>query len=172
MTKTRSPTRRRYADDDDAFDNGVLRDGHSTRLPLMMRDSLQDDIARSTAGRSSLQDSAGRKPGNRPGFIFDSSGSAARQQLADAYAAAERDLTTAWQRNTGIGAPARSFGPHEGDRCVVNGGTGHWKTVDGELVCVADPPRKDASTLNDREQSYLDHERWLQTAYLNAGGDR
>ena len=131
MTKTRSRTRRRYADDDDAFDNGVLRDGHSTRLPLMMRDSLQDDIARSTAGRSSLQDSAGRKPGNRPGFIFDRSGSNAEKQKA--YDERDAYLRDAWQHETGIGAPARSFGPHEGDRCVVNGGSGTWRKIDGEL---------------------------------------
>ena len=40
--------RRRY-DDDDAFDeNGVLKDGHRIRVPLMMMDSVQQAVAADT----------------------------------------------------------------------------------------------------------------------------
>jgi hypothetical protein len=175
MTKTKSRTRRRYADEDDAFDErGVLRDGHSTRLPLMMRDSLQDDIARSTAGRSRLEDSAGRRPGNRPGFVFDSSGSNAETRKA--YA--EHD---AWLRDAHLNQPptgdSLSFvGQRAGDVCTVRSGggkygpegaPGHLKNIDGELVCVADQ-QQDALTGDARSIALAEHEQWLTNAWRGA----
>jgi hypothetical protein len=173
MTKTKSRTRRRYADEDDAFDErGVLRDGHSTRLPLMMRDSLQDDIARHATVRSSLHDSANRLPGHRPGFVFDSSGSNVERQkayeeqdayLRDAWMHPVTDSLTLTAARAGDVCTVRSGGGKYG----LEGAPGHLKNIDGELVCVADQ-QQDALTRDAKSIALAEHEQWLTNAWRGA----
>jgi hypothetical protein len=80
-------------DDDDAFDErGVLRDGHRFRVPLMMQDAMQRDIA-SHAAR--LHDGRGGPVGHRPGFIYSTD--AATQDVAQAYAEYAQQARDAWK---------------------------------------------------------------------------
>jgi hypothetical protein len=83
--------------DDDFDENGILKDGHSYRVPLMMRDSA--------GGSARLHDGRGNAVGHKPGYILSDATNDARQQARDAY---EHDLTTAWRGSDGEGTkPAK-----------------------------------------------------------------
>jgi hypothetical protein len=170
MTMTKSRPRTRYDDEDDRFEwkdgKKILRDGHAIRVSL--RDSMQDDIARHATVQSSLRDSANRPAGSRPGFLL-SRDATGRQQIADAYDAYEKDLTTAWQHETGIGSPERFVGQRAGDLCTINGAAGHLKMVDGQLVCAEDPKPKQDADFDARAAALAEHEHWLTNAWR---GDR
>ncbi len=77
----------RYDDDDAAFDGGILRDGHSVRVRVSMRDSADDTPAR----RARVTDAGG--DGwlglHRPGFRVAAPGQSA-DYVADARAALYR----------------------------------------------------------------------------------
>jgi hypothetical protein len=69
--------------DDDAFDeDGLLKDGHSVRVPLMLKDALHDGL--------------GGAPGRKPGFAFTRD-SASRGRVAAAYEDYEEAQQNAWR---------------------------------------------------------------------------
>ena len=85
----------RHDDDDDAFDaNGLLRDGHTTRVPLMMRDGM------SPVQRAIMEDKVRRgfddsQARHRPGPVFTDA--AALERKAEAYRQMCDDLQNAWR---------------------------------------------------------------------------
>jgi hypothetical protein len=85
---------RRIDDEDDAFDeNGVLKDGHRVRVPLMMMDGMQRDVR----DHVRIHDGHGNRDivGHRPGFLVsDARANDARAETYDAY---NRELVNAWR---------------------------------------------------------------------------
>jgi hypothetical protein len=72
-----------YDDDVDAFDeDGLLKDGHSVRVPLMLKDAMHDGF--------------GGAPGRKPGFAFTRD-SASRARVAAAYEDYEEAQQSAWR---------------------------------------------------------------------------
>jgi hypothetical protein len=91
----------KHLTDDDFDENGILKDGHSYRVPMMMCDSA--------GGSARLHDGRGNSVGHKPGYILNDATNDARQQARDAY---EHDLTTAWRHAAGEGtAPAKDALP-------------------------------------------------------------
>ncbi|HEY5125881.1 MAG TPA: hypothetical protein VIJ35_01035 [Bradyrhizobium sp.] len=85
---------RRLEDDDDAFQNGVIKDGARVRVPMFAMDAVQKSVAlnglRVTDGSD---DSAGlHRPG--PRYIADAAMRDAKQAAYDAYL---HDVTNAWR---------------------------------------------------------------------------
>jgi hypothetical protein len=89
-----------YDDDDDAFENGVLRDRARHRVPMHMRDSEAPIITDGTEEPLGL---------HRPGFRIPSGGSghdvhlrdSARKQIEEAHAEYLDCLANAWKGNRG-----------------------------------------------------------------------
>jgi hypothetical protein len=113
---------KRYADDDDNLDeNGLLKDGRSVRVPMMMRDSDLTEFQRSVRDHFApvtLVDSFGNsglalhKPGAR--YLIAGAGTGDHARLvtadairADAYADSVRAACDAWR------------GPNASDREVA-----------------------------------------------------
>jgi len=99
-------------DDDDAFDeNGVLKDGHSYRVPMKMLDSLQKEIHDHTAAFRKVR--IIDAPLHQPGFVRTSRPVAERHAIFDGY---DVRVSNAWKnpptsRNRFVGSQ-----PHESDR--------------------------------------------------------
>jgi hypothetical protein len=85
-------------DDDDAFENGVLRDGARHRVPMQMRDSIAPMITDGTSDPLGL---------HRPGWRIPSGGSerdvairdSQRKLVEEAHAEYLDRLTNAWKGN-------------------------------------------------------------------------
>ena len=83
-------------DDDDAFENGVMRDGARHRVPMHMRDSQSPMITDGTGDPLGL---------HRPGWRIASGGSerdvrlrdSQRKLIEEAYAEYSDRLTNAWK---------------------------------------------------------------------------
>jgi hypothetical protein len=106
----RCSTRRRLFmaqyDDDETFENGVLRDGARYRVPMQMRDS----------GTPMITDGSGSTLGlQRPGWRIPSGGSERhvrlrddqRRQIEEAHAEYVDHLTNAWKGNRSTEASGR-----------------------------------------------------------------
>jgi hypothetical protein len=132
-----------------------MRDGKRWTVPLRMMDSAQKDVAQHF-GR--VRDAAGASL-QQPGFTRVATASArdklrdARNRLYDEY---DASAAAQYLQNTGVGSNG-FVGCRVGDLCTVRfgGGTfgvegsaGHLRTIDGEMVCVADGFNPSAS--NDR----------------------
>ena len=93
-------------DDDEAFENGVLRDGARHRVPLQMRDSLTPMITDGTSDPLGL---------HRPGWRIPSGGSESdvalrdsqRKLIEEARAEYLDRLTNAWKGNRSTDARGR-----------------------------------------------------------------
>ena len=80
-------------DDDDAFDeNGVLKDGHSYRVPMKMLDSLQKEIHDHTAAFRKVR--IIDAPLHQPGFVRTSRPVAERHAIFDGY---DVRVSNAWK---------------------------------------------------------------------------
>ena len=92
----------KHNDDDDFDENGVLRDGHSVRVPMMMRDGMTP-LQRAVAQHSlamRLHDGRGGPIGHKPGFVYstDASLNDAKER---AYAAYDAELRDAYKHPQG-----------------------------------------------------------------------
>jgi|ERR1019366_5313085 hypothetical protein len=85
----------RYDDDDDFDENGVLRDGRSIHVPLMMCDSIQREVARHGLA-TRLHDGRGGPVGHRPSFVYstDASLNDAREE---AYRLYDQEMGERWR---------------------------------------------------------------------------
>jgi hypothetical protein len=97
-------------EDEDAFDErGLLKDGHTTRVSLMMKDGMTDvqrAIAQDAATRRGFDDSAAR---HQPGPVYcDAAG---LERKARAYAEMCDDLQNAWRNPPPLVAPAAAAAP-------------------------------------------------------------
>jgi hypothetical protein len=122
-------------DDDDAFDErGLLKDRHTTRVPLMMRDGMspiQRAVMEDKAARVGFDDSAAR---HQPGPVHcDAAGI---ERKAEAYRQMCAELQDAWRTPS---ADADLRGQKPGDACSINGAPGR---MNARLECV--PNRRDA----------------------------
>lgn len=133
--------------DEDAFDeNGILKDGHTYRVPLRLCDSAQRQVAAYAAGMTS-----GRL--NRPGFARVSD--AVRDLKNAEYDRYEKSLQDAWMNAppslpTGFGS--REFGgTREGDSYAIK-------------------RKGDTATVDTREAAYSDYDEYVRNAWC--GGDR
>jgi hypothetical protein len=163
------PNKTRYDDDDDDdFENGVLKDGHSFRVPFRMCDSLQRSVAQHFSGRNSppmrdatrLHDGHGGRVGHKPGFIV--SDAVADDACRKAYRDYSDALTNAWRHDAAPpGAYPLSSG--EGTACTINGALGTLVREGRWLVCK--PSQQDASTLDARDKAYTDYENELTNAW-------
>jgi hypothetical protein len=136
-------------DDDDDFDNGILRDGRTFRVPMRMAD---------TAIR------------NRPGFVTNATNDE-RQRAYDAMCA---DLETRYRDRSPSGfGSGKLHGAQEGDICTCRGpeypnevgSPGHLKRIDDRLVCVPDmlnSPEK----ANDAERAWETMCNDMTTAWM------
>jgi hypothetical protein len=131
-------------DDDDAFDAafdgaGLLRDGKSTRVPMLLRDGSTvelEDWQREViyAHRVGLSDGQSlHRPG--PRYCTDE---AALDAKAQAYAEDVKESTEAWRKKPAANAGSGEFrGQQPGDQCTINGQPGH---LNHRLECVPDKP--------------------------------
>jgi hypothetical protein len=148
-----SKTRRRTDDeDDDAFENGILKDGRSWRVPLYLCDSMQREMHAWSQSMQDTRPTGDRTPsvftdGHKPGFARPVADAAARQAVEDAYKWRLDEDTNAWRRGSSdITATNSSTGlfasAQEGDRCTVRdggvneGAPGRLKMIGGVLTCV------------------------------------
>jgi hypothetical protein len=162
----------RHVDDDDdsPFDAaGVLRDGATARVPMMLRDAALTPLQRAVAQNvhATLHDGHGNRDvvGHRPGFIVDANANDARQTAYDEY---RRDVENAWR-----GSPAREYpASAEGSKCTVRGYKyrDHFgapgPVVNGE--CVPDELQRDALPARDDmtfDELQCDHQARMQRIY-------
>ena len=80
--------------DDDFDENGLLRDGRTLRVGMLMRDSLSP-VQLAIADSHTLHDGLGNAAGNKPGYVFAADASA-RATLRDAYDQYDQDAANAW----------------------------------------------------------------------------
>jgi hypothetical protein len=146
--------------DDDVFDDrGLLRDGKTYRVPLILRDAdTLSPVQREVLADVAMRDAALHRPG--PRFCTDA---AANDAKAQAYAESVEELTTAWQRKpvdseSGFGS-GEFRGQQPGDVCTINGQPGH---LNHRLECVPDrqhdsvPRMMDAATAQAiRDEAWL-----------------
>jgi hypothetical protein len=144
-------------------ERGLLRDGATYRVPLMMADSMADSDAESVPARSQFTDAEHAalnscKPGYR--YATDSAAArAARQKVRDSYKSYIDDLTNAWRGNPPTGGGSGDLlGQREGDLCTINSTAGRLRKIDGEFVCVADNPLQDARRDPDGDENGDDDE--------------
>jgi hypothetical protein len=175
--------KRRLIADDDAFDeNGRLRDGHTARVPVQLRDGIPAPPVRRRA-----LDAAEHAALNscRHGFRYantaDDSMAERRAWARDAYTTHEYELANAWRNPPlGLGRLRDDYGNggrfgsvgREGDTCTVRdggvneGAAGHLRRVGGRLVCVPDDedddPAFDDSAFNDAQ---MDAEQYRELVY-------
>jgi hypothetical protein len=158
--------------DDENFENGILRDGHTVRMPMLMKDSstltpVEKAIAATKLAMESF-DSA-MHDSHRPGFRRAATGtadSAAHQSTRfgvydgvreAAYSAADRATADAWRGSTDKSPPAGAYpasDADEGDVCTVDGRPGTLCAIpghDGYLECIADD---DGNTGDSRTRYY------------------
>jgi hypothetical protein len=129
-------------DDLDPFDErGILKDGHSSRISMTMRDSLRNNL-RITAGDGTLDGL------HRPGFRVASDASQ-RDGVKLALADYRDWVTTAWRgkdagkgkiepvsKITGTGSGEFRSEQQEGSVCTINGENGYIRNG----VCVPGQP--------------------------------
>jgi hypothetical protein len=153
-------TDRRFEDYDDAFENGILKDGARVRVPLQMRDSARPterpltptemhDAMVCHHQNALVTDGTGNPWGlSRPGWRIPVDRSVRdhqRQVLQDAYEEYERGLREAYKTPgtspaSNTGSHEFSSAPQEDDPCSKDGYSGNWETDEqtGELCCRID----------------------------------
>jgi hypothetical protein len=144
-------------DEDEAFENGILKDGIVASIPKMMRDSLTP-LQRSVAPNADCRvaNALGDPAGRRPGFAIAMRDQAAQDAKAMAYAAYDRERENAWRsprQNSGLIFP-------EDQR-------GYTISRDGPLVGDNGPrPRIECRYVAvNAKDAIRDHSRVMQPVY-------
>jgi hypothetical protein len=90
-------TKRQYDDEGD----DILKDGEHVRVPMMLCDGFQRDVAQYYAQPARVCDAIGRTAGHRPGFLLmDTSNSELHDAIDardEAYAGLEKRSAAAWR---------------------------------------------------------------------------
>jgi hypothetical protein len=144
----------RIDDDDDDFENGILKDGHTYRVPMQMRDGVQ---------RMRVVDALGRPARNRPGYLYDATLEASLDSEEERRLAEERrdyekaQLSARWRGGLAEGDHVTLAGRH----AVVS-----ERKAGGKVVLRAlDHSALDAA----RAQAYADYDRELEQRYKSSG---
>jgi hypothetical protein len=171
------------------YDDGIVKDGQTLRVPVFMCDSVDDPLQHAVAKDAEARkvlvvDSYGRAAGSRPGPCYlkpaePGTNDAAMQVTAgvmrdEAYSQMCKDLQDAWRAPsmppaeanvTGYGSGAMR-GQRPGDACTIDGFPGH---LNDKLECVPDR-REDA--VNDRAIARVhDTKDALANAWLDQVAD-
>jgi hypothetical protein len=159
-------------EDDDAFERGVLKDGHKVRFSVSMMDSVQRDVAEHFE-RVRAKDAAAKRFGLSDGLAFNKPGfrhvvdDAALDAVEAAYAEIAARDENAWRNPDpqGVtGSGSHGFrGAQTGDECTIDGQAGHMKMIGGELKCVPDS----TDALDARELAYRDCDEAAANAWRN-----
>jgi hypothetical protein len=93
-------TKRQYDDEGD----DIIKDGEHVRVPMMLCDGFQRDVAQHYARPAQIVDAIGRPCGHRPGHAFVSTSSGELRDAAIdtrdiAYAELEKRSAVAWRTN-------------------------------------------------------------------------
>jgi hypothetical protein len=186
-------------DEDEAFVNGVLKDGITVTVPTRLRDSERaaaadpDSVKRRVVR---VRDGFGNPAGRRPGFVTsiasDQVASRTKRLRDQAYADYEKDISNRWRGGDDDG-DGDFIGAAEGDACtgrceefpLAQGAPGHLRRYGNRLVCVPDSTtdsrrqdrRHDARTVNDAARAhrqrmadvYREHDARLSNAWRNEG---
>jgi hypothetical protein len=181
MTMRKSPRQHKnpnleYVFDDTGKEVEVIRDHATMRVSLMDAMAARGQLTDAEQRLAIYDEWQRRGYYNRPGFrthqqiLGDNAEShAARQRVADANTAYERQLTTAYRQDSVFeentdrlsrmptGAGERQFiGQREGDLCSINGFPGRLRPDEnGSLQCVADhDPQNDHRSLADKMEAH------------------
>jgi hypothetical protein len=170
-----------YEEEDDAFNNGVLRDGAATRVSLFMCDGAinpelsptqiavaqaqarNDGVCIATDAKPTIVDAMGGTAGlTRPGARYSVAG---HKTIDHAQQVTQRAVLDELYRQHDQDEAERylhvdATGPQEGVVCMVSnpefpldqGSPGHIRNG----VCAPDRPRTDAATVEDAYRQYDD----------------
>jgi hypothetical protein len=165
-------------DEDEAFVNGVLKDGITLTVPTRLRDSQRDASDSDSVKRRvvRVRDGFGNPAGRRPGFVTsiasDQVASRTKRMRDQAYADYDSRITTQWRGGDDDDGDGDFMGAAEGDACTVRceefplaqGAPGHLRRYGGKLVCVPDSTTdsrrqdrrhaQDAKTVNDAARAH------------------
>jgi hypothetical protein len=146
-------------DDQDVFENGILRDAAIFRNRMSMKDAMRE--------RPRVHDGHGGVVGTRPGFVISDVN---RDQIRRAYLDYERDLISAYKDQP---AGAYPYAAHlEGTACTINGWPGHLRKRGDVLVCVPDNGNDDNPDLEEAQSdSVKDHSQKMQQLYAAYDAD-
>jgi hypothetical protein len=122
---------RRIDDDDSPFDaRGVLRDGATARVPMMLRDAALTPLQRAVAQNvhATLHDGRGNRDvvGHRPGHIV--SDAVNTDAIEEAYRLRDAEDRNAWRGGAGVEG-------REGTQCTVM--NGEFPEHFGALQCLS-----------------------------------
>jgi hypothetical protein len=179
-----SPAARYEVSDDDFDEHGVLRDGHSFRVPVTLMDGMQRSVLRDGV---CVTDAGGG--GHRPGFRVQGveDGSASRSDLlghqtnlarAKMYQDYDFEVSTRWNvdADTGLprGTPYVSSTAKAGQSCMINGFPGTLQVRQGPdgqsgLFCVANDAKADSA--ESRAEMYRMYDQRKAKEYLDPDED-
>jgi hypothetical protein len=178
--------RRNFDEDDSALDeHGVLRDQHSARVPLMMRDAASvTPVQRAIAADSAVhwRDAADAHFGravkvtagdgstrglHKPGFRVDRR--VATDERAECYRLYDEEIGRAYKRDAGPPGSYPYSAGAEGGACTVDGQAGRLVRQGDVLVCqpVRRAGPRDHQLVMDAE--YQRYEASLREAWRHGG---
>ena len=176
-TIQRDPLGQQISTFEEEEEDGVLKDGQSIRVPLLLMDGItpnpkldavQRDVAKD-ARATCVVDAFGNgdryalsKPGARylasnPSTTDHAVMATREQLLADAYQEVEQRDANAWRDDHPLNIQGRGLSPgkKKGDRCSIDGRAGHLQLVGDQLECV--PDSSDAQSVADAYREYDEH---------------
>jgi hypothetical protein len=168
----------KFIDDEENFNDGILKDGKTISVRLMMKDGSPNPrlspVQRAIAAtRDTVTfDAARHKPG--PGYASATNDAAANDARAIKDAANEeykRWITDAWKSKAPPAGAYPANGANEGDSCTIDGAPGTLRAIaghDGWLQCVADTnndSRCDAQQTMDA--AYAEYDLRIQNSWRN-----
>jgi hypothetical protein len=97
-------TKRQYEDEGDE----IVKDGEHVRVPMMLCDGFQRDVAQYYAQPARVCDAIGRTAGHRPGFLLMDTSNSELRDASDArdmaYAELEKRSAAAWRSMARVAA--------------------------------------------------------------------
>ena len=173
MVKRRKPEQEEEQETEEENEDSILRDGHSLRVPLYLKDgAINPELTPSQRAKAlahqQTQDAVARRFGlrdalqlHRPGFRYNTD-HAALERTRQAYADVDAQAANAWKgSNQGVGGPCTVRGP---EYPLDFGSPGTLQKRNGELVCVPNQ-RRDAAALDAKAQAYADYDREMANAW-------
>ena len=98
-------TKRNFQYDDE--DDDILKDGEHVRVPMMLCDGFQRDVAQHYARPAQITDAIGRTAGHRPGFLLTDT-STMRDAAEAARTTRNKLLADAWREQAGAWQPTET----------------------------------------------------------------
>jgi hypothetical protein len=168
------------ADEEDALQNGILKDGHHLTCHMFAKDGAPlpgfTDVQRAIAATHDAItfDASLHKPGPRyaTGTYDTAAHDAAITARNAAYEEYQATITDAWRSKS---APSGSYpaanGANVGDNCTINGSPGTLRAIpghDGWLQCVADTNDSRPDTQQIKDSAYSEYDLQIQNSWRTA----